>query len=105
MLGLDAEVADLDRRLEALLIARDQRVWETSAPDPFWDFGYPSATGVRLIQDLINEGLAPNIRNVNRHYKDWSVTLPRMSHLGHLRLLESEASISCARSPPSSSGR
>jgi|SRR4249920_2689974 hypothetical protein len=59
MLGLDAEVADLDRRLEALLIARDKRVWESSASDPFWDFGYPSNAGLELKKDLINEGLAP----------------------------------------------
>ena len=58
MLGLDAEVADLDRRFEGLLTARDKRVWESSAADPFWDFGYPSNAGPRLIQDLINEGLA-----------------------------------------------
>ena len=58
MLGLDAEVADLDRRFEAMLIARDKRVWESSAADPFWDFGYPSNAGHRLIQDLINEQLA-----------------------------------------------
>ena len=57
MLGLDAEVADLDRRFEASLTARDKRVWESSSADPFWDFGYPSNAGPRLIQDLINEQL------------------------------------------------
>jgi hypothetical protein len=59
MLGLDAEVAELDRRFEALLTARDQRVWESSAADPFWDFGYPRNAGADLMQDLRNEGLAP----------------------------------------------
>ena len=57
MLGLDADVADLDRRFEALLTARDKRVWESSATDPFWDFGYPSNAGPRLMQDLNNEQL------------------------------------------------
>jgi hypothetical protein len=46
MLGMDAEVATLDRRFEALLIARDRRVWESSAADPFWDFGYPANEGL-----------------------------------------------------------
>ena len=58
MLGLDAEVADLDRRFEALLTHRDTRVWESSASAPFWDFGYPSNAGPELMQDLSNEGLA-----------------------------------------------
>ncbi len=57
MLGLDAQVAELDRRFEALLIHRDKRVWETSAADPFWDFGYPSSTGPALLEDLVKEGL------------------------------------------------
>ncbi len=57
MLGLDAQVAELDRRFEALLIHRDKRVWETSAADPFWDFGYPGSTGPALLEDLVKEGL------------------------------------------------
>jgi hypothetical protein len=57
MLGVDSEVADLDRRFEALLTARDQRVWETSAADPFWDFGYPRNAGPELLQDLKNDGI------------------------------------------------
>jgi hypothetical protein len=55
MLGLDAEVADLDRRFEALLSHREKRVWESSAADPFWDFGYPSNAGPQLLEDIINE--------------------------------------------------
>ena len=55
MLGLDAEVADLDHRFEALLSHRDKRVWETSSADPFWDFGYPSNAGPQLLEDIINE--------------------------------------------------
>jgi len=58
MLGLDAEVSDLDRRFQALLTHRDKRVWESSASDPFWDFGYPSSTGTRFLEDIENEGLA-----------------------------------------------
>ena len=57
MLGVDSEVADLDRRFEALLTARDQRVWETSAADPFWDFGYPRNAGPDLLEDLKNDGI------------------------------------------------
>ncbi len=52
MLGLDKEVADLDRRLDALLCHREKRVWESSAADPFWDFGYPSNAGQELMQDI-----------------------------------------------------
>jgi hypothetical protein len=58
MLEMDAEVAELDRRLEALLSHRDKRVWESSAADPFWDFGYPSNAGPQLLEDIANEGLA-----------------------------------------------
>ena len=57
MLGLDAEVADLDRRFEALLIDRGKRIWETSAADPFWDFGYPANAGRQLLEDIKNERL------------------------------------------------
>jgi hypothetical protein len=58
MLGLDSEVAELDRRLEAMLIHRDKRVWESSAAAPFWDFGYPSSTGTLFLDDIHNEGLS-----------------------------------------------
>jgi hypothetical protein len=57
MLGLDAEVVELDRRFEALLTGRDHRIWESSAADPFWDFGYPANAGPELLHDLRNEGL------------------------------------------------
>jgi hypothetical protein len=57
MLGLDAEVSELDRRFEAMLTNRDKRVWESSAADPFWDFGYPSSTGKRFLEDITKEGL------------------------------------------------
>ena len=58
MLNLDSEVAELDRRFEAMLIHRDKRVWESSAAAPFWDFGYPSSTGTLFLDDIQNEGLS-----------------------------------------------
>ncbi len=58
MLGLDAEVADLDRRFEARLINRDKRVWESTAANPFWDYGYPSSTGRLFLSDIEKEGLS-----------------------------------------------
>jgi hypothetical protein len=58
MLGLDSEVGDLDARLEAMLTARDRRIWESSAGDPSWDFGYPRNAGAELLEDLKKEGLA-----------------------------------------------
>jgi hypothetical protein len=58
MLGLNDQVTDLDLRLEGMLTARGQRVWETSASNPFWDFGYPRNASKRLMEDIKNEGLA-----------------------------------------------
>jgi hypothetical protein len=58
MLGMEEEVTELDKRLEALLSHRDKRVWESSAADPFWDFGYPRNAGPQLLEDLKNERLA-----------------------------------------------
>jgi hypothetical protein len=57
MLGMDSEVTDLDRRFEQLLIHRENRLWETSASDPFWDFGYPGNAGPQLLEDIENERL------------------------------------------------
>jgi hypothetical protein len=57
MLGLDEEVSDLDRRLEALLIERQKRIWESSGANPFWDFGYPANAGKQLLEDIKEEGL------------------------------------------------
>jgi hypothetical protein len=59
MLGLDEEVRDLDQRFEATLTDREKRVWETSAANPFWDFGYPANAGEPLREDLKNEGVIP----------------------------------------------
>jgi hypothetical protein len=58
MLGLDAEVAEVDQRFEQLLIHRDKRLWESSAASPFWDFGYPQNAGPQLLEDIHAEGLA-----------------------------------------------
>ncbi|MBV9768766.1 MAG: hypothetical protein JOZ32_04275 [Bryobacterales bacterium] len=55
MLDLDSEVSVLDRRFEALLTQRERRIWESSAADPFWDFGYPANAGPQLLQDINNE--------------------------------------------------
>src|SRR5450631_351194 len=57
MLGLDEEVRDLDVRFQAMLTDREKRVWESSAADPFWDFGYPQNASRRLLEDINNEGL------------------------------------------------
>jgi hypothetical protein len=59
MLGLDSEVQALDRRFEAMLTDREKRVWETSAGEPFWDFGYPLNAQGELLDDLKKEGLVP----------------------------------------------
>lgn len=53
----DDEVRGLDERLKKLLVAREVRVWESAAGDPFWDFGYPQNAGPSLIEDLRGEGL------------------------------------------------
>jgi len=51
----DDEILALDERLKKLLIACDQRVWESAPGDPFWDFGYPSNAGPDLLEDLRKE--------------------------------------------------
>jgi hypothetical protein len=55
MLGLDDSVSSLDQRLKALLVHPEVRIWETSAANPFWDFGYPGNAGPQLLEDLKNE--------------------------------------------------
>ncbi len=55
--GLDMEVTDLDRRLDAMLTTRGVRVWETNDDQPFWDFGYPKNASGELREDLEAEGL------------------------------------------------
>ena len=58
LVGLDGDVGDLDRRFESMLTDRTVRVWESSANDPFWDFGYPKNASGPLLEDLRNEGLS-----------------------------------------------
>src|SRR5579863_6643719 len=53
----DDEVRALDERFEKMLTAREVRVWESAAGDPFWDFGYPKIAGKELTEDLKAEGL------------------------------------------------
>ena len=55
--GLDEEVSELDLRLQAMLTGKEQRVWETSASNPFWDFGYPKNAQGALLDDLRAEGM------------------------------------------------
>ncbi len=57
LFGLDTEVADLDERLNAVLINREHRVWESGRGDPYWDFGYPRNAGRWLMRDLAAAGL------------------------------------------------
>ncbi|HEY3739139.1 MAG TPA: hypothetical protein VGL53_04805 [Bryobacteraceae bacterium] len=58
LFGLDSEVADEDQRLNAMLIGRDHRIWESGAGDAYWDFGYPRNAGRWLMRDLRTAGLA-----------------------------------------------
>jgi hypothetical protein len=57
LVGLDAEVAALDERLNAALDHREVRIWESAPGDPFWDFGYPRNTRGLLLRGLRQEGL------------------------------------------------
>ena len=57
MVGLSDDVKDLDTRFEKMLIGRDNRVWESSPGNPFWDFGYPKNARRDLLRDLEREGL------------------------------------------------
>ena len=56
--GLDAEAKEADERFRSLLTATDNRVWESSHENPFWDFGYPQNAKGELLKDLKAEGLA-----------------------------------------------
>jgi hypothetical protein len=57
LFGLDVEVADEDARLNAMLIDREHRVWESGAGDGYWDFGYPRNAGRWLMRELSAAGL------------------------------------------------
>ncbi|HEY1758211.1 MAG TPA: hypothetical protein VGG72_22765 [Bryobacteraceae bacterium] len=56
--AVDGEVSALDERLRAVLVPAKNRVWESGAGEPFWDFGYPRNAGEELAADLKAEGLA-----------------------------------------------
>ena len=57
LLGLDEQVADLDRRFESLLTDREKRIWESAPDNPYWDFGYPRNAKGQLLEDIKKEGL------------------------------------------------
>ena len=57
MFGLNHEVAAADERLNAVLIHREHRVWESGSGDPYWDFGYPRNAGRWLVRELQAAGL------------------------------------------------
>lgn len=54
---LDSEVEGEDARLNAMLINREIRVWESGAGEGYWDFGYPRNAGRWLKKDLLAAGL------------------------------------------------
>lgn len=56
LIGADHDIAALDARLEKMLVARDQRIWESAPDQPFWDFGYPHNAQGDLLDDLRAEG-------------------------------------------------
>jgi hypothetical protein len=57
LLELDAEVADSDARLAAMLTETQYRIWESLPGEPFWDFGYPHNVRGRLLRDLMALGM------------------------------------------------
>ncbi len=58
LFDLDSEVTGEDERLNAMLIDREFRVWESGAGAGYWDFGYPRNAGRWLVRDLRAAGLA-----------------------------------------------
>jgi hypothetical protein len=56
--GLDAEVADDDKRLRGALTPAKTPVWESAQTDAFWVMGYPKNASGELLADLQSEGLA-----------------------------------------------
>jgi hypothetical protein len=51
------ELEALDARFRACLERTDVRVWESSADDPWWDFGIPRQACKDFQEDLRAEGL------------------------------------------------
>lgn len=58
LFGLNDEVSGEDERLNAMLVDRDFRVWESGSGDGYWDFGYPRNAGRWLMRDLHAAGLS-----------------------------------------------
>jgi hypothetical protein len=60
--GLDEDpaVQSADERLRQVLTPTEQRVWESTPGEPFWDFGYPQNASGRLRRDLEAAGLLRN---------------------------------------------
>src|SRR6266496_2767908 len=51
VLELEAEVAADDERLAGMLTPASERLWESMAGEPFWDFGYPANARGRLLRE------------------------------------------------------
>jgi len=58
MLEFDDEIRDADERLAGMLVATENRIWESMPGEPFWDFGYPRNASGRLLAQLRSAGLA-----------------------------------------------
>jgi hypothetical protein len=54
-LGEEAVVQEADARLREMLVNTNTRMWESSAANGFWDFGFPRNAGGRLLRDLRSE--------------------------------------------------
>lgn len=57
LVNAEDDVIDADRRLQEMLMATDQRVWESGEGELFWDFGYPRNASRELLADLRSEGI------------------------------------------------
>jgi hypothetical protein len=57
LIGAEGEAEQADRRFQSVLTATDRRIWESSAGDPWWDFGYPRNVSGKLRADLESAGL------------------------------------------------
>ena len=47
----DAEIRQLDERLQKMLKPLKKRLWESGPGKPFWDFGYPRNASGPLLRD------------------------------------------------------
>ena len=57
MIEADDEVRDEDELLNAVLVNREVRVWESAPDNPFWDFGYPETVRGPLMRQIKAAGL------------------------------------------------